>query len=196
MGGVTSPDSRGLQQPLPLHICEPTDESIASQSNSSGLAKQNQAVCSRHVAHYHDLRCLGCIQLRTLRVKTSQICNTTAGPRLLLMQVVQAAAAAVWGCATSSRTRHLLTDIGAVEALLTMLQKTLTMEAAAGAGGSSPGREGADGLPQPSVRNQLQVSGCCCLGALGLQDKLCRCLWRKAKEQAAPLGDHSGSLHI
>ena len=123
--------------------------------------------CSRLAActNIADARTCRTTQLHTLRVSMHHVCthtNMTNGPRMLLLQVVQAAAAAVWGCATSSRTRHLLTDIGAVEALLTMLQKTLTMEAAAGAGVSSPGRGGADGLPQPSERNQLQVSSCCC----------------------------------
>lgn len=77
---------------------------------------------------------------------------------LLAVQVVQAAAGAIWGCATSSRTRRLLTEIGAVEALLTMLQKTLTMETAPGAAGrASPGQDGAGALPQESDRDQLQV---------------------------------------
>ncbi|KAL3152292.1 hypothetical protein ABBQ32_001363 [Trebouxia sp. C0010 RCD-2024] len=70
------------------------------------------------------------------------------------LQVVQAAAAAVWGCAISSRTRHLLTEIGAVEALLTMLQTSLAMDT-----GSGPG---ADALEQPAAaqtcdRDLLQV---------------------------------------
>lgn len=72
-------------------------------------------------------------------------------------QVVQAAAAAVWGCATSSRTRRLLTEIGTVEALLSMLQKTLTMETASGAVTSAPGQDGTNPLAQLSGRDQLQV---------------------------------------
>jgi len=78
--------------------------------------------------------------------------------------VVQAAAAAVWGCATSSRTRHLLTEIGAVEALLSMLQKTLTMEApASGAvAGASVGQDASSASPQQSERDQLQVLRCWC----------------------------------
>jgi hypothetical protein len=78
------------------------------------------------------------------------------------LQVVQAAAAAVWGCATSSRTRHLLTEIGAVEALLSMLQKTLTMEPPAGGAvaGASVGQDAASAPPQQSERDQLQVLRC------------------------------------
>ena len=80
------------------------------------------------------------------------------------LQVVQAAAAAVWGCATSSRTRHLLTEIGAVEALLSMLQKTLTMELPAGGAvaGASVGQDAASAPPQQSERDQLQVLRCWC----------------------------------
>ena len=54
--------------------------------------------------------------------------------------------------------------LGALEALLTMLQKTLTME---GAGATASGREGASGLPQPSERDQLQVRSCCCIDVVG-----------------------------
>ena len=75
------------------------------------------------------------------------------------LQVVQAAAAAVWGCATSSRTRHLLTEIGAVEALLNMLQKILTMDppASGAAAGVSVGQDASSPPQQQSERDQLQV---------------------------------------
>lgn len=75
------------------------------------------------------------------------------------LQVVQAAAAAVWGCATSSRTRHLLTEIGAVEALLSMLQKTLTLDSSASGAvvGASAGQDASSAPPQQSERDQLQV---------------------------------------
>ncbi len=80
------------------------------------------------------------------------------------LQVVQAAAAAVWGCATSSRTRHLLTEIGAVEALLSMLQKTLTMDppASGAVAGASVGQDASSAPPQQSERDQLQVLRCWC----------------------------------
>lgn len=76
--------------------------------------------------------------------------------------MVQAAAAAVWGCATSSRTRRLLTEIGAVEALLTVLQQTLVMDTASGAGGEAPQQAAA---PQSSDRDLLQVEKCCAIQA-------------------------------
>lgn len=69
-------------------------------------------------------------------------------------QVVQAAAAAVWGCATSSRTRHLLTEIGAVEALLTMLQTSLAMDTASGTAADASDQPAA---AQTSHRDLLQV---------------------------------------
>ena len=71
--------------------------------------------------------------------------------------MVQAAAAAVWGCATSSRTRHLLTEIGAVEALLTMLQKTVAMDTAPGPGADATEQPAA---AQASDRDLLQVEQC------------------------------------
>ncbi|KAL0031473.1 hypothetical protein WJX77_002181 [Trebouxia sp. C0004] len=91
------------------------------------------------------------------------------------LQVVQAAAAAVWGCATSSRTRHLLTEIGAVEALLSMLQKTLTMDppASGDVADASVGQDASSASPQQSERDQLQGF---LLGALSvlLVDGACR----------------------
>ena len=68
--------------------------------------------------------------------------------------MVQAAAAAVWGCATSSRTRRLLTELGAVQALLAVLQQSLTMPAAPPADTSS--MDVATGSV-PVGRDQLQV---------------------------------------
>lgn len=110
-------------------------------------------------------------------------------------QVVQAAAAAVWGCATSSRTRRLLTEIGAVEALLTMLQMTLVMDTASGPGDAAP-PPGQEAAPQSADRDRLQVEKCravlscavlswsllCCaaLGWAGLG-----CLWT-----------HCATLHV
>ncbi len=78
------------------------------------------------------------------------------------LQVVQAAAAGVWGCATSSRTRHLLTEIGAVEALLSMLQKTLTMDppASGAVAGASVVPDASSAQPQQSERDELQVLRC------------------------------------
>ena len=72
--------------------------------------------------------------------------------------MVQAAAAAVWGCATSSRTRRLLTEIGSVEALLAMLQMTLVMDTAPGPVSAAPQQ---DAAPQSSDRDRLQVENCC-----------------------------------
>lgn len=71
--------------------------------------------------------------------------------------MVQAAAAAVWGCATSSRTRRLLTEIGAVEALLSMLQKTLAMDTALAPGADAPDQPAA---ARTSDRDLLQVEHC------------------------------------
>lgn len=68
--------------------------------------------------------------------------------------MVQAAAAAVWGCATSSRTRRLLTELGAVQALLAVLQQSLTMSAAPPADTSSMEVATAS---VPVGRDQLQV---------------------------------------
>ena len=73
---------------------------------------------------------------------------------------MQAAAAAVWGCATSSRTRHLLTEIGAVEAVLGMLQKTLTMTVVTAPGPGSV-TSSQEAPTQSAERDQLQV-GCSC----------------------------------
>lgn len=98
------------------------------------------------------------VVLAQLLINCAQGTHEIAHGGLGAAQVVQAAAAAVWGCATSSRTRRLLTEIGAVEALLTMLQMTLVMDTASGPGDAAPGQ---DAAPQSADRDRLQVKICC-----------------------------------
>ena len=52
----------------------------------------------------------------------------------------------------------MLTENGAVQSLLTMLQKTLVMDVPTGASLSAPGQDGADSGQQQNQRDQLQVS--------------------------------------
>ena len=120
------------------------------------------------------------------------LCQRSGQRFVAAAQVVQAAAAAVWGCATSSRTRHLLTEIGAVGALLVMLQKTLAMEAALDSGLAPSGQAP---ISPNSERDQLQVLFNC-FGASSYMSWYalykavgwCECGWYWLSSILCPLG--------